>query len=172
MYVKKKTPRSHNDHYETPRHTLMSLLKHHNLRYPVLEPCAGYGAIANIIQANGLVITNDINTDLECDYNFDYLQWDSGNEFNTIITNPPFHSATEIIIKAIHDVHMGGEVIMLLRLDFLGTVKRKQFWKDYPAKKIYALSKRPRFVRSGDSCEYGWYVWENGWDGKTTLDVI
>ena len=164
--------RSKHDHYETPRHTLMSLINNHKLEYPILEPCAGYGSVANILRLNGEVVTNDIDLNMECDYNFDYLQWNPENGFKTILTNPPFNLAEQIIIKSIQDLTVGGEVIMLLRLDFLGTEKRKQFWRDYPAKQIYALSKRPRFVRQGDSNEYGWYVWKTGWSGKTTLDVI
>ena len=164
--------RPKHDHYETPRHTLMSLIDHHNLKYPILEPCAGYGSVANILKSNGEVTTNDIDLDMECDYNFDYLNWHPENEFKTILTNPPFNLAEQIIRKSIQDLKIGGEVIMLLRLDFLGTKKRHAFWKEYPAKKIYALSNRPRFLRSGDSNEYGWYVWEKGWSGKTTLDVI
>ena len=164
--------RSKNDHYETPRHTLMSLINHHEIKYPILEPCAGYGSVANILKMNGEVITNDIDLDLECDYNFDYLSWNPGNRFKTILTNPPFSLAEQIIKKSIQDLKVGGEVILLLRLDFLGTEKRREFWKDHPAKQIYALSKRPRFIRSGDSSEYGWYVWEKGWVGKTILDVI
>jgi len=169
---RKSRKRSKYDHYETPRHTVLSLLKNHEIKYPILEPCAGYGSVANILQMNGEVITNDIDPNMECNYNFDYLLWDPGNGFKTILTNPPFNLAEQIIVKSIQDIEIGGEVIMLLRLDFLGTEKRQIFWKDYPAKQIYVLSKRPRFLRSGDSNEYGWYVWEKGWTGKTTLEII
>lgn len=164
--------RSKHDHYETPWHTLMSLLDNHEIKYPLLEPCAGYGSVANILKLGGAVITNDIDPDMECDYNHDYLDWTPENEFETILTNPPFNIAEQIIKKSIQDLEIGGEVIMLLRLDFLGTEKRRMFWKENPAKQIYALSKRPRFIRSGGSNEYGWYVWENGWTGGITLNVI
>lgn len=160
------------DHYETPRYTLMSLLNNHKIIYPVLEPCAGYGSIANILRLDGEVTTNDIDSNMECDYNFDFLAWDIKDKYNTILTNPPFNLAQQIIIKSIQCLDDGGEVIMLLRLDFLGTIKRIPFWRDYPAKHIFALSKRPRFIRSGDSNEYGWFIWETGWSGKTTIDVI
>ena len=164
--------RSKHDHYETPRHTLMSLLAHHQIKYPVLEPCAGYGSIANILKSKGGVVTNDIDLDMVCDYNFDFLTWDPSNKFKTILTNPPFNLAESIIKKSIQDSKFGNEVIMLLRLNFLGSEKRQKFWKDHPPKQIYVLSKRPRFIRSGDSIEYGWYVWEKGWSGNTTLEVI
>ena len=48
--------RSKLDHYDTPRHAIMSLLNHHVIKYPVLEPCAGYGSIANILKSDGSVI--------------------------------------------------------------------------------------------------------------------
>ena len=164
--------RSKLDHYETPRHTLMSLLAHHKIKYPVLEPCAGHGSIANILKSNGDVVTNDIDLDMVCDFNFNFLTWGPSNKFKTILTNPPFNLAESIIKKSIQDIEFGNEVIMLLRLNFLGSEKRRRFWNNYPAKKIYALSKRPRFIRSGDSTEYGWFVWQKGWSGNTTLEVI
>ena len=46
-----------------------------------------------------------------------------------IITNPPFNIALDIIKKAIDDVKVGGSVIMLLRLNFYGSAKRKEFLK-------------------------------------------
>lgn len=160
------------DHYDTPRHAITSLLNHHVIKYPVLEPCAGYGSIVNILKLNGHVITTDVDPDMMCDYNLDFLALDLCDEYHSIISNPPFNIAEEIITKSIQDLQDGDEVIMLLKLDFLGTQKRHTFWKTHPAKHIYVLSHRPRFLRHGDRCEYGWYVWKVGWFGNTTLEVV
>ncbi len=165
--------RSKHDHYETPRYTLMSLLAHHQIKYPVLEPCAGYGSIANILKSNGEVVTNDIDSDMPCDYNFDYLNGAFSNEFETILTNPPFNVALEIIEKALCDVIDCGSVIMLLRLNFMGSQKRKSFWIFSPLKHVYVLSNRPCFVnRKSDSTEYAWFVFQRGYTGEATIEVI
>ena len=168
----KSKVRSKFDHYDSPRHVIMSLLNNHVIKYPVLEPCAGYGSIANILKLNGHVATNDIDPDMMCDTNSNFLTLDLNDEYHTIISNPPFNMAEEIITKSIQDLRVGDEIIMLLKLDFLGTQKRHPFWKTHPAKHIYVLSHRPRFLRSGDRCEYGWFVWVIGWYGNTTLEVV
>jgi hypothetical protein len=164
-----------NDHYDTPVYTTRSLLKVHDIRYPVLEPCAGNSMIANMLN-DGDVVTNDINEMCRGDYVYDYLTNDSLKEigFRTIITNPPFNIAQENIEKSLEDVIVGGEVIMLLRLNFLGSQKRKTFWDSAPIKHIYVLSKRPSFTKDGktDSIEYMWAVFERGYTGKATMEVI
>lgn len=167
--------RSDLDQYDTPKHTIQSLLDVHRIRYPVLEPCAGNLAISNMIERHPTeVVTNDVNIDSPSELHYDYLDRDGFRYygFSTIITNPPFNIAQEIIERAIGDVIIGGEVIMLLRLNFLGTIKRKRFWKYAPLKHIYVLSKRPRFHSSGDSVEYAWFIFERGYTGKTTIKVI
>ena len=168
------TIRQVNDHYDTPSYTIQSLLDNHMIAYPVLEPCAGNLSIANMLKTD-MVYTNDINPDNPAATNLDYLQynenWDC--KYRTIITNPPFNIALDIIKKAMRDVSNNGEVIMLLRLNFLGSQKRHDFWQEYPPKIIYVLSIRPKFVNNkSDSTEYGWFVWQKGYTGGTKLKVI
>ena len=163
--------RSNLDHYDTPRYTIQSLLDNHEIKYPALEPCAGYMAIVNMLE-EGNVYSMDIDTSMPVQLHCDYLKREHVPVCRTIITNPPFNIAQEIIEKALADVGAGGEVIMLLRLNFLGTLKREQFWHSTPLKHVYVLSKRPRFIRSGDSTEYAWFVWQDGYKGKATIEVI
>lgn len=168
------TDRQINDHYDTPEYTTQSLLDVHDIKYPVLEPCAGNSAIADML-TNGEVVTNDIDKLSRVDYQYDYLKNESlkGIGFKTIMTNPPFHIALEIIEKALKDVIEGGEVIMLLRLNFLGAQKRKPFWNDAPLKHIFVVSKRPCFINNkSDSIEYAWFIFEKGYTGKATIEVI
>jgi len=168
------TIRQVNDHYDTPAYTIRSLLNIHEIKYPALEPCAGNLAIANSLKSD--VSTNDINPDSPAATNVDYLQLNAHwyNQYQTIITNPPFNIAMEIIKKALTDVVDGGEVIMLLRLNFLGSQKRHDFWQENPPKVIYVLSQRPKFINNkSDSIEYAWFVWEKGYNGcHTELKVI
>lgn len=165
--------RAHRDHYDTPEYTIQSLLDVHSIEYPALEPCAGNLAISNML-TEGLVHTNDINERSPAKRHVDYLDKIGFRFFGykTIITNPPFRIAQQIIERALEDVLEGGEVIMLLRLNFLGAKIRKQFWQDVPLKTVYVLSRRPRFHGSGDSVEYAWFIFERGYTGKTTIGVI
>jgi len=168
------TIRQVNDHYDTPAYTIRSLLNNHKIKYPALEPCAGNLAIANTLKSDE-VYTNDINPDCPAAMNVDYLQFSAHwyNQYQTVITNPPFNIALDIIRKGLYDVVKGGEVIMLLRLNFLGSQKRHEFWQEYPPKIIYVLSKRPKFINNkSDSIEYAWFVWEKGYIGDTILKVI
>ena len=50
-------------------------------------------------------------------------------------------------------------VVMLLRINFLGSKKRYGFWKKNPPQAMYVLSKRPSFTGKGtDATEYAWFV--------------
>jgi hypothetical protein len=120
------------------------------------------------------VYSIDIDDQSPAKMHCDYLKHQIGLSVNTIITNPPFNLAQEIIEKALKDVAEGGEVIMLLRLNFLGSQKRKPFWDSAPLKHIYVLSKRPSFTKDGktDSIEYMWCVFERGYTGEATIEVI
>jgi hypothetical protein len=49
--------------------------------------------------------------------------------------------------------------VYLLRLNFLGTVRRKPFWDAYPPTHLFTITPRPRFVNGrSDTCEYGWFL--------------
>lgn len=170
--------RQGNDFYGTPAYTIQSLLDVHEIGYPVLEPCAGNLAIVRALGGcdEHVIYTNDINPDAPTQTHQDYrtLTIYPHHWIETIVTNPPFNIAQEIIEKALVDVVDGGEVIMLLRLNFLGSQKRKAFWDSAPLKHIYILSKRPSFTKDGktDSIEYMWAVFERGYTGKATIEVI
>jgi hypothetical protein len=51
---------------------------------------------------------------------------------------------------------------MLLRLGFLESKKRREFWRRHPLTQLYPLIERPSFTGSGtDATAYGWFVWSN-----------
>ena len=167
------TIRQVNDHYDTPEYTTQSLLDVHDIRYPVLEPCAGNLAIVNMLEPRK-VYSIDIDEAMPVMWHGDYLTRKILPQCETVITNPPFNIAQEVIEKALTHTIDGCEIIMLLRLNFLGSKKRKPFWDSAPLKHIYVLSKRPSFTKDGktDSIEYMWCVFERGYKGKATIEVI
>lgn len=163
------TIRKVNDFYPTPRETIALLLKNHIIKYPVLEPCAGEGAIVRMLNSNFMIYKNDIDTKFDNPYHIDAgKQWHPDwINVKTVITNPPFNIALNVIQNALNNVEVGSEVIMLLRLNFLGSQERKPFFNENPPKEIFVLSKRPKFYNGKtDSIEYAWFVWQKGYNEK------
>jgi hypothetical protein len=149
----------------------------------VLDPCAGgdahhpmsYPKALEDFGIKGNIVTIDIREDSLAELKSDYLTLDVKKQnFNVIITNPPFSHALEIIQKALHDVTDDGYVIMLLRLNFLGSKKRKPFWDANPPKYIFVHSKRISFFGNSntDSIEYAHFVWQKNNKDTTKLFVI
>jgi len=120
------------------------------------------------------IITNDIRKNSPARYHFDYLKQKGIFKVDLIITNPPFFFAEEIIEKALKDVKIGGYVVMLLRLNFLGSKHRQKLWQQYLPKQIFVHTVRMSFWPDGgvDSIEYMHCIWQKGFKGNTTLELI
>lgn len=168
------TIRRVNDSYNTPTYTILSILNVHKISYPAFEPCAGEFAIVHMLDSKQIIYTNDIEANSPSYTHHDYLHMEfPSKDIKTVITNPPFNIAREVIEKSLRDIKKGGEVIMLLRLNFLGAQKRKEFWNKVPLKQVYVLSKRPCFINGkSDSIEYAWFVFEKGFIGEAGIKVI
>jgi hypothetical protein len=92
-----------------------------------------------------------------------------------IFTNPPFLLARNVIEKALGDVQPDGFVVMLLRLNFFGSKKRKDLFQKHMPKYSFVHSKRISFTadKNTDSIEYAHYVWQSGYYPEfTKLKVI
>ena len=151
-------------------------------RWEILDPCAGGDknhsmsypeAIKSLINYN-VLNTIDIRDDSLATTKDDYLKLNCNGLYNMIITNPPFNIAIDIINKAINDVKPNGFVIMLLRLNFLGSKQRFEFWQNNKPKYIFVHHKRMSFTDNGntDSIEYAHFVWQKGNRDDTKLFVI
>ena len=163
----------------------------------VLDPCAGGDASHEMAYPQALrdfkkfdiqiLDTVDIREDSKAAIKGDYLQMDMSNvramyPYDLIISNPPFEKATQFIQKALRDVCDGGLVVMLQRINFLGSKERKPLFSVSPPfgfgmpAIIYAHSKRMRFMQGtnpksgkpwpGDSIEYAHFVWKKGMHPK------
>lgn len=112
-----------------------------------------------------------------CSYDIPYMERDflefGGCKYNGIIGNPPYSLAEAHIRHGLGLLRPGGFLAFLLRLNFLESKKRIQFWSEFPATKIYPLAERPSFVSGGtDACAYGVFVWTRGYKGQTELEVM
>lgn len=169
-----------------------------------LEPCAGEGAILNAvhdwvgeqdeglppawdcveIRKEGAEYLRRMRDNRTCPvtidnvYEADYLTWIPGNMpsyHDVVITNPPFSIALEVIQKSFQ-IAPQAHVIMLQRLNFLGSKKQAPFWWKYPPD-LYVLGmNRPSFKADGstDSIEYSWFHWPPGnrERSKGTIQVL
>ena len=160
--------REPHDFYATPAWCVHRLLE--KVRLPGgrwLEPCAGDGAIIRATRAlRADVAWSAVELRQECAPALERVVGDRhviGNYFDAsietvdvILTNPPYSLAHEFLRKALENA---DHVVMLLRLDYLGSSKRAAFFHQMPPD-FHVLPNRPVFVKGRtDSCEYGWFVW-------------
>lgn len=183
------TKRSPYDFYPTPVDCVVKLLENETVYGNILEPCAGDGVICSTIlqKLSNTMFIDAIEIDeshqdklSDCGaariFYKDILQVDGNflSKYDVIITNPPFSIAQEILEHILDNVDLEEtKVIMLLRLNFLGSQKRHEFWKKHLPDRIHVLSKRPSFTGQGtDSQEYAWFVWDKNGVSKNHINVI
>lgn len=134
-----------------------------------LEPCRGLDrAIYNLIP---LPIEQKMWAELA--EGVDYLRTDFGEKsIDVIMTNPPFSLTEEFLWKSLRELKDDGTLIMMQRLNYLGSIKRVPFWQDVGMPdKLAVIVPRPRFVGcKSDSCEYAWYIYDRG--GRIDLPAL
>lgn len=150
------------DNYPTPIETIKSIIERIDFSgvNTFLEPCSGDGRILKMIPDNILKEWCEIREGKNYfDHNFDV---------DLIITNPPFSISIEFLEKSLKE---GKTVCYLQRINWLGSIKRKDFWNNNTPDKIFVLSKRPQFKKElgleggTDSTEYAWFIWDK-------LDIV
>lgn len=151
------------DYYPTPAWCVHRLLE--AVRLPGgawLEPCVGDGAICKAVardRTDVLWTTYDIRPDSCAATVGDFLGVHSPDDrpwASVCLTNPPYSLAMEFVQHAMKHAHV---VAMLLRLNFLGSEGRAEFFRAHPPS-VYVLPNRPSFVNGRtDACEYAWFVW-------------
>lgn len=174
------------DYYITPINEIKKFWEefkaHHdisNINY-VLDPSAGGDNEHPMSYPEALkdekfeLVTMDIRQDSLAILKGDYLETKFSKPFDMIFTNPPFCMSLEFLQKALDDVKDDGYVIMLLRLNFLGSGKRNKWLKENMPYEIYVHSKRISFTDDGktDSIEYAHFVWKKGCKDTTKLYLL
>lgn len=170
--------RSPYDFYPTPKEAFDALYnadcENWKNSYKILEPCAGDGNLVKFIKekepntyiwANEFDIAHKLQLEQSGADEYSYNDFFTINSqpccYDVVITNPPFSLAQQIIEKVL-DEWKPDRTIMLLRLNFLASQKRKEFWQKHLPSRIYVLSKRPSFTGKGtDSQDYAWFIWDN-----------
>ncbi|KPZ59540.1 hypothetical protein [Pseudoalteromonas sp. P1-7a] len=189
------TQRNADDYYVTPHWLIEDFLAafSENCRfnfdeqaYPLmLDPSAGgceqYPmSYPTVLEKHGFTVDSwDIRQDSRAKFKGrDFLSIDPTYTpaYQIIITNPPFNVAQEFTEHALEMVPNGGLVIMLQRLNWLGSQKRKPMWQKLPLAAVYVHSKRPGFdpqkPSKTDSTEYAHFVFCKGYELAPELFVI
>ena len=173
--------RASNDQFTTPAWCVEAILgalysANSDLPETVLDPCCGDGSLLRTVEQHLLgahkceVSCKGIEIDdilafraskvcsvIEGDATA--VGWPAAD---LIITNPPYSLAEEFVRKALAEVSQYSTIVMLLRLNWLASLRRAAFHCKHPAD-IYVLSKRPSFTGGRtDACEYAWFCWGQG----------
>lgn len=164
------TAREKDDNYETPAWCVHAIWPHvRPIQGNVLDPTCGRGAIFEALEGKiekhrlfGIEI--DVGRAAQAKYRAhrvihgDFLEvapnpmtFQGANDVlgwkpSLILTNPPYRPALSIVQRSLEIVRPhGGEVAMLLRVNFLGSQERGPWWVDHLAD-MYVLSERPSFT--------------------------
>lgn len=171
------------DVYPTPAWCVQRLLEvWHPRPGAILEPAAGDGAI---IRAAKAVLAADHNWyTVECRATCeqvliatgargvdiaDFRSWRPRNAdvarqiIQTVLTNPPYTMAEEMVRHA-REIAPDADIVMLLRLGFLSSAERVEFYKVIGTPDLYVLPNRPGFTFNGktDQTDYAWFIWPAG----------
>ena len=150
--------RHKNDFYPTPSECTVALLdfleEHFLLRKgnTIWEPACGSNAMVTVMKQKGYsVIATDII------YGQDYLSTELQDDFDWIITNPPFCAAQDFITSSIK---RNKPFALLLKSQYWHSAKRRKIFSEYQPAFILPLTWRPDFTGEGSSLlDMIWCVW-------------
>ncbi len=173
--------RAQRDLYCTHPSAVEALLKVETFSRDIWEPAAGLLHISKTLEEHGhRVRSSDIEARCEGVEEKDFLFMDCERWQGDIITNPPYSTAGEFVMKALQSVENGAKVALLLRLLFLeGQKRRREIFENAPPHTVYVFSRRTVCAKNGDfsahtaaaQC-FAWFVWIKGWKGDTTVKWI
>jgi hypothetical protein len=164
--------RVENDLYETNPASTNTFLDHFTLKKgPILECCAGRGAIIREIRKryqNEILQIEIRPEEREFLSQFglveiaDFRYWYNAvtddvmisEPIGTIITNPPFSIAREIIEHCFEIASPETDIIMYLRQGFFSSESRRDFWERHPLRQYYPLINRPSHIKAAKCSKY------------------
>ena len=176
------------DYYVTPYNVVRSIVGELDrmgfIGGNVLDPAAGGNEESYLLNEYGMpyaeeiekltgnhVDTIDIRNNSKAEFKMDYLSIDADKwkRYDLIITNPPFSLAEEYVRKSMELLKEWGVLCLLLRLNFLEGLKRKELFDEFPPSYIFVHRKRmcfrgnAKYLKAGtDSIAYAHFVWIKG----------
>lgn len=170
-----------NDLYETAPVAVHALLEAEKLPPTIWEPACGPGSIVNILRKSGHSVYATDLIDYGCpdsEGGIDFLKAASPSFFiGAIVTNPPFKLAAEF---ATHALTLCPKVILLLRLAFLESEKRRAILENGSLARVHIFRNRlPLMHRAGwqgqkstNAIPFAWFVWDRAHKGPTEMHRI
>jgi hypothetical protein len=181
-----KEEREEHDYYATEPKAVELLLEKERFSPTVWECACGEGHIAEVLKNQGYdVVCSDIyDRGYEDTEIIDFLEVTSVATCYRmdIITNPPYKFAKEFVEKALEISADGTKIAMFLKLTFLEGKARRKLFMQSPPRQVLVFSERILCAKNGEfermkasggsAVAYAWFVWEKGYNGKTTVEWI
>ncbi len=172
-----KEDRHTQDYYATDPKATEWLMKLENFNSRILEPACGEGHISNVLSKKGyLVDSYDLIDRGFGRGGYDFLTIDNLFFDGDVVTNPPYSLAKEFVEKSLQIIPEGNKVAMFLKIQFLETKDRKEFFKENPPVRVWVSSSRIMCAKNGNfkskessAVCYCWFIWEKGFKGETVL---
>lgn len=177
--------RAEHDYYSTDPIALEKFLdrskEDFTINKNIWECACGNGVLSEILLKQGYnVLSSDLVDRGYSKYSeIDFLQQTSIFD-GDILTNPPYKYANDFVKHALELVPEGNHVIMFLKIQFLESKERYEFFKENPPKFIYVHSTRVNCYLNGTVPEkpassavcYAWFVWEKDYKGDPVIKWI
>jgi hypothetical protein len=166
------------DFHETPSIATEALLGVEKFHGQIWEVACGAGAVSKILEAaNYKVLSTDLHARGYGESGVDFLTYD-GRWRGAIVSNPPYNLCLPFMEEC---ESVGAEKwCFLLRLACLSGQRRARFYRRCPPIRAHIFSARlPMMHRGGydgpkstSTVDFMWLVWERGFTGKTTINLI
>ena len=162
------------DHYPTPRSAVVALVRYaERLRLwqrgeTVLDPCAGEGALLDVLAEVGLVtrgvelterarVAAERHRVTQGDGLIELAQ----NPCPLVVMNPPYSIGYDFVRQAVEHRPARGLVCSLMRLSWLEPTDERRVFLVENKPTVLILPQRPDFLRNGkaDNITSAWFVW-------------
>jgi predicted RNA methylase len=172
--------REEHDFYATHPHAVPPLLRLLGKSVSVIrEPCCGMGHLSIPMEIAGKTV---ISTDLvDRGYGVPGVNFLTQNPLfdsiptDAVVMNPPYKLAQEFIEKALT---LAPVVAAFLRISFLESETREEFYRKHPPRYVACFSRRARSAKHGDFSGnggpilYAWFIWHVGYQGDPSIKWI
>jgi hypothetical protein len=149
------------------------------LPHNIIEPFAGINDMVEVLREYGfnvkpydIIDRNNLGIEIK-----NFLTDDFEN-VEGIISNPPYFCCLQMLKRALEIVNDNGWIIFLLRIQFLESIERYYFFKNYPPKYVYICSRRLTCYRNGDTTfkqsavAYAFFCFQKGYKGESIIRWI
>lgn len=161
--------REQNDFYATDPKAVEELLKVQTFSKRIWECACGTGHISNVLIKHGYDVKSSDLIDRGFGEQIDFLDNNIQSWDGDIITNPPYKLALEFVKKANEIITVGHKVAMFLKLTFLESKSRKEYFAHTPPQYVYVFSERQSCALGGDfethpqsAIAFAWFIWTKG----------